>query len=61
MDFLCRATPEQVEDKTRRLIRDCGQEGGWALGTGNTVANYIPVENFLAMIRAGWEFGKYLV
>jgi len=59
MDFLCRATPEQVEDKTRRLIRDCGQEGGWALGTGNTVANYIPVKNFLAMIRAGWRSGKY--
>lgn len=59
MDFLCRASPEQVEAKTRNLLEECAPGGGYALGTGNTVANYIPVKNFLAMLKAGWRFGKY--
>jgi uroporphyrinogen decarboxylase len=58
MDFLCRSTPEQVRDKTRKLLEECAPGGGYALGTGNTVANYVPVKNYLAMIQAGWEFGK---
>lgn len=59
LDFLCRADPEQVADCARKLIKELGPGGGWALGTGNSVANYIPVKNFLAMIKAGWESGKY--
>lgn len=34
----------------------CAPGGGYALGTGNTVANYIPVKNYLAMLAAGNEF-----
>lgn len=26
--------------------------GGYALGTGNSVPDYVPVENYLAMIAA---------
>jgi uroporphyrinogen decarboxylase len=59
LDFLCRASPEQVCERTRKMIRELGPGGGWALGTGNSVANYIPVKNFLAMIKTGWEAGRY--
>jgi uroporphyrinogen decarboxylase len=27
--------------------------GGYCLGTGNSVANYIPLENYLAMVDEG--------
>jgi uroporphyrinogen decarboxylase len=30
---------------------------GYCLGTGNTVANYIPVENFLVMLDEGRRYG----
>ena len=41
------------------LVRmKCAPGGGYALGTGNTVANYIPVKNYLAMLEAGRDFSN---
>ena len=31
--------------------------GGWALGSGNSVANDIKPENYLAMLEEGWKLG----
>ncbi len=53
MDKICRMTVAEVRAHTRALIERCALGGGWCLGTGNTVANYIPVENFLAMLDEG--------
>ena len=41
-------------------VRDsaCAPGGGYALGSGNTIANYVPVDNYLAMMAAGREFNK---
>jgi uroporphyrinogen decarboxylase len=57
IDKICRSTPEEVYDSTKQLIRDCAPGGGWALGTGNSVTSYVPVENFRAMMKAGLDFG----
>ena len=53
VDFLCRATEEQIRLRTRRTIESCQPGGGWCLGTGNSVANYIPLDNYLAMLDEG--------
>lgn len=53
MDFLCRASEEEVRARTRALLDATMPGGGYALGTGNTVANYLPVRNFLAMVEEG--------
>ena len=53
VDFLCRASEEDVRAYTRRVLEACMPGGGYALGTGNSVANYIPVRNFLAMVEEG--------
>jgi uroporphyrinogen decarboxylase len=53
MDVLARGSEEQVRAYTRRCIERCAPGGGWALGSGNTVANYVPVRNFLAMLDEG--------
>jgi uroporphyrinogen decarboxylase len=58
MNFLVTATVEQVEVYVKKVINECAPGGGYALGTGNSVANYIPVENYLAMLKVGSEF-KY--
>lgn len=50
MDVLCRGSEEQVRAYTRRCIEGCMPGGGWALGSGNTIANYVPPGNFLAML-----------
>jgi len=59
VDFLCRATREEVRGYVRNVIDICGPGGGYALGTGNSVANYIPVENYLTMLDEGRRYGTY--
>lgn len=59
MDVLARGTEDDVRAYTRRCIEECAPGGGWALGSGNTVANYLPVANFLAMLDEGWRCGSY--
>jgi len=34
----------------------CGPEGHYVLGTGNSVASYIPIQNYLAMLDEGRRF-----
>ena len=46
-------------DATRRILEACMPGGGYALGSGNSVANYVKVENFLAMLDEGWQVGRY--
>jgi uroporphyrinogen decarboxylase len=50
VDFLTRATPAQVRTYCRQILRECAPGGGFAMGTGNSVANYIPLENYLALV-----------
>ena len=53
VDKLCRMTEQEVREHTRMLIKTCAPGGGWALGTGNSVPNYIPIQNYLAMMDEG--------
>ena len=57
VDFLCRATAEEVRQRVRRTLDACFPGGGYCLGTGNSVTNYIPVENYLAMLDEGRRYG----
>jgi len=59
VDLLTRGTPDQVRTRTREVLAACMPGGGYALGTGNSVANYIPIENYLALLEEGWCAGVY--
>jgi len=59
MDVLTRGNEDEVRQYTRRAIEQCAPGGGWALGSGNSVANYIPTSNFLAMLDEGRTLGVY--
>jgi len=56
VDFLCRATPFQVKEQTKRTMAVCSQGGGFAVGSGSSVSNYVPVGNYLAMVEAVQEY-----
>ncbi len=56
VDFLCRASEEEVRQRTRKTLEACMPGGGYCLGTGNSVANYIPVDNYLAMLDEGRKY-----
>ena len=56
VDFLCRNSPSAIMERTKRVMEVCAEGGGYGVGTGNTVTNYIPVENYLAMLKAAADF-----
>ena len=58
MDKLCRMDEEETRIHTRFLIEKCYPGGGWALGSGNTVANYVNIFNLLTMLEEGFNFRK---
>jgi uroporphyrinogen decarboxylase len=59
VDILSRGSQEQVRQYTRVVIEECKPGGGWALGTGNSVTNYMPVGNYYAMLDEGRKHGVY--
>ncbi|MGD2039201.1 MAG: uroporphyrinogen decarboxylase family protein [Anaerolineae bacterium] len=50
MHLLASGSPEEVRAATHQVIGDCAPGGGFALGSGNTIANYVPLENYFAML-----------
>lgn len=56
VDFMAQRTAKEVKDYTLKVLEACAPGGGYALGSGNTITNYIPVENYLAMLEAGQQF-----
>jgi uroporphyrinogen decarboxylase len=61
MDLLTRGSEEQIRARTRQILTSCAGTGGYILGSGNSLANYIPPENFLAMLDEGWKFNTQSV
>ncbi|MBD3306875.1 nucleoside 2-deoxyribosyltransferase [candidate division KSB3 bacterium] len=59
VDLLARGTPEDVRRITKQLLRDVAPGGGYCLGSGNSVPNYVPVENYRAMVETVHEYGAY--
>jgi uroporphyrinogen decarboxylase len=47
---LVQDAPEDVRRHVRFLIATCGARGRYAVGSGNSIPSYIPVENYLAMV-----------
>jgi uroporphyrinogen decarboxylase len=50
MDLMSRGTVEDVKRRTRQILEHCALGGGYCMGTGNSVANYIKIENYYAML-----------
>jgi uroporphyrinogen decarboxylase len=50
MDILSRSSEEETRARTRQILEACAPGGGYCMGSGNTAANYIKLENYYAMI-----------
>ncbi len=59
VDLLARGTPEEIRENVKWLVENVGVHGGYCLGSGNSVPEYVPVENYRAMIEAGLEYGRF--
>jgi len=56
MDFMCRADESAIRQRVYDTLQACMPGGGYCLGTGNTVANYIPLDHYIAMLDEGRRF-----
>ncbi|HDY66044.1 MAG TPA: uroporphyrinogen-III decarboxylase-like protein, partial [Phycisphaerae bacterium] len=56
VNFLCTSSEQEVRKRVLNTLEQCIPGGGYCLGTGNSVANYIPVDNYLAMLDEGRRF-----
>jgi uroporphyrinogen decarboxylase len=55
VDFVVRSTPEAVYRRSREMVERSAGRGSYALGTGNSVPEYVPAENYAAMVWAAVE------
>jgi len=55
VDFVIRHTPEEVYARSAAMLERAATRGGYALGTGNSVPDYVPDDHYFAMIRAAHD------
>lgn len=56
VDVLARADQQMVRERTRKVIEHCAPGGRFALGSGNTIANYCKPEDVLAMFDEAFRW-----
>ena len=52
VDLLMRGTPEKVRRQAEHLITSFAGQGGFVLGSGNSIPAHVPLENYQALIAA---------
>ncbi len=58
VDKLCRLEEAELRKYVRNILNDCMPRGGYLLGSGNSIANYVPVKNFMIMLEEGTRWGE---
>lgn len=53
--FLSVASPHEIGRRSEEMLERTFNRGGYALGSGNSIPNYIPWENYKAMITKAYE------
>lgn len=51
VDMICRADVRVLRAYARDKIEKCFADGYWALGTGNSLTDYMPVERYLMVLE----------
>lgn len=57
--FLPRATPAQVREEVRRMIRILGPGGGYLFTSCHSIQPDVSPKNIVALFDAAYEYGKY--
>lgn len=55
VDRLCRSDEDEIRAHADTLLQTCGADGGYAFGTGNSVADFIPMPHYLTMLQQWWR------
>lgn len=52
VDFLCVESPEAIRQRSAAMLERVAQRGGYALGSGNSIPEYVPQASYFAMTSA---------
>lgn len=55
VDFMVRRSPEEIYERSTAMLDQTAGRGGYALGSGNSIAPYIPHINYYAMVQAALD------
>lgn len=58
VNVLASGSERQVREYTRDVLSKCMPGGGYALGSGNSIADYVPADNYAAMLEEGLNRGR---
>ncbi|MDR0494593.1 MAG: hypothetical protein LBG95_03055 [Treponema sp.] len=56
INFLINNDEKAITARARKMLEKADADGSFALGTGNSVPEYIPQEHYFAMIKAALEY-----
>ena len=56
VDYLCSHSPEDIYQRTMKMLERTADRGGWAVGSGNSIPEYIPHDALFAMQKAARDF-----
>jgi uroporphyrinogen decarboxylase len=56
VDLLSRGTEDNIRQRTAQILAACAPGGGYACGSGNSITNYMPPKNYLAMVETVHKF-----
>jgi len=52
VNYLVSAPPESIEKRSRAMLERAREYNGYALGSGNSIPEYVPDEHYFAMLSA---------
>ncbi len=59
VDLLSNGTVDQIKNNVLSNIEKVGQNGGYCIGSGNSVPNYVNYENYISMIETAKKYGNF--
>jgi len=59
VDKLSRFSVHDLRRYVINIVNKCAPGGGYAIGSGNSLPNYVRAENYEEMIKLGIKYGKY--
>ena len=57
VDKLTRYDEKSLRMYIREILQVCTEGGRYVFGSGNSIANYIPVKNYLIMLEEAQNWG----
>ncbi|HEX9253640.1 MAG TPA: uroporphyrinogen decarboxylase family protein [Ignavibacteriaceae bacterium] len=60
VDLLSRGSTEEIKKNVYKNVEEAGYNGGYCVGSGNSIPEYVKLENYKAMIEAVKEINSKL-